>query len=438
MNFAILPNLIALAVLVAVFWAIARKATSRRLYWWLAGWILVLLHFTAEFLLPIHGVQGQLLVIASVDCLLLAAIVFLVSFSSEDPGRPQFRWALCIAAPTVAYGSGAACEVLNENFYFAIIAGGALVGYLCFWREFSKSRLWLLSLLAVVAGLVIVTAWALSLGIPRLGIAVIMAGLTGLAAMLFAISYRRLSAGIVTTVIGFSLWGAVFPLTRFLKAFAPTLQLARETWNIPEYVVAVGMILTLFENQIETSKYHAYHDELTGLPNRRLLEDRLGLSLAYARRAKTKLAVLQLDLNRFKEVNDTYGHRAGDVALREVAHRLAACVQSGDTLARSGGDEFTVIAHLRNRDSADALVVALETTLAAPILIDGKEVQTGLSIGIAVYPDDGVDQDQLHAAADRAMYAVKRAGRTPVGDDVANEGISIGGDQSVTMMPTPR
>ena len=438
MNFTILPNLIALAVLVAVFWAISRKATSDRLYLWLAGWVLVLLHFTAEFLSPGHGLRARILAIVSVDCLLLAVIGFLVSVSGEAPRRQQSRLALCLAGPALAYASGAACEVVNENFYFAIIAGGALIGYLCFWRECSKSKLWILGLLAVVAGLVSATAWTLSLGIPRLGTAVILAGLNVVTAVLFAVSYRRLSGGIITTVIGFSLWGAVFPLALWFKTFAPAFRLGGESWNIPEYVVAVGMILTLFENQIETSKYHAYHDELTGLPNRRLLEDRLGLSLAYARRAKTKLAVLQLDLNRFKEVNDTYGHRAGDVALREVALRLAACVHSGDTLARSGGDEFTVIAHLRNRDSAQSLVAALETTLSAPILIDGKEVQTGLSIGIAVYPDDGIDQDQLHAAADRAMYAVKRAGRTSVGDDGAVEGFSVGGDQSVTMMPSPR
>jgi len=97
--------------------------------------------------------------------------------------------------------------------------------------------------------------------------------------------------------------------------------------------------------------------------------------------------------------------------LQEVTARLASRIRAGDTLARSGGDEFTVISPVASRKSAEALVAALERTLSAPIIVDSQEVHTGLSIGIALFPDDGVDGDQLHAAADRAMYAVKRAAR---------------------------
>ena len=111
---------------------------------------------------------------------------------------------------------------------------------------------------------------------------------------------------------------------------------------------------------------------------------------------------------------------------------------TSNTVARSGGDEFTVITHIGARGSAEPLVNALETTLSAPILIDGKEVLTGLSIGMAVYPDDGVDRDQLHAAADRAMYAVKRAGRTGIGEDTENADFSGGGNEPATMVPSPR
>jgi diguanylate cyclase (GGDEF)-like protein len=171
------------------------------------------------------------------------------------------------------------------------------------------------------------------------------------------------------------------------------------------------MILTLLEDQIERSTYLAYHDELTDLPNRRLLEDRLDQALAQANRAESKVGVFVLDLDRFKEVNDTFGHRVGDIALREVVARLGSRLRASDTLARSGGDEFTVVSQVDNAEGAQVLLSALESALCDPILVEGRQVRTGLSIGLALYPDDGSNPDQLHAAADRAMYAAKRASR---------------------------
>ncbi len=122
-----------------------------------------------------------------------------------------------------------------------------------------------------------------------------------------------------------------------------------EVWNIPKYLVAVGMILTLLEDQIERSNYLAYHDELTGLPNRRLLDDRLDQALAHARRVGSKVAVLLLDLDHFKEVNDTFGHRVGDMTLQAVVTQLTSSIRASDTLARSGGDEFTVVSEVAGR-----------------------------------------------------------------------------------------
>jgi diguanylate cyclase (GGDEF)-like protein len=186
-----------------------------------------------------------------------------------------------------------------------------------------------------------------------------------------------------------------------------------EIWNIPKYLVAVGMILTLLEEQIERSDYLAYHDDLTGLPNRRLLEDRLDQAIAHARRVGCKVAVLLLDLDHFKEVNDTLGHRVGDMTLQAVVGQLTGRIRASDTLARSGGDEFTVVSEVQDANGAVALMAALDSALAAPLNIQGGQVRTGLSIGLALYPDDGSDPDQLHAAADKAMYIAKRAARGP-------------------------
>ncbi len=205
-----------------------------------------------------------------------------------------------------------------------------------------------------------------------------------------------------------------FPASVLFDIYLPSVKVESEIWNIPKYLVALGMILTLLEDQIVRSNYLAYHDELTGLPNRRLLDDRLDQALAHAKRVQSKVAVLLLDLDHFKEVNDNFGHRVGDMTLQAVVAQLASRIRSSDTLARSGGDEFTVVSEVADEHGAAALVGALDSALSGPVFVQGVQVRTGLSIGLALYPDDGINPDQLHAAADKAMYVAKRAARTPV------------------------
>ncbi len=426
MNYPILPNLIALAVLVAVFWAISRRAISEHLSLWLAGWAFVLLHFAAQLFSTVRIPWGGLAEAISIDSLVLAAIAFLISVSGVLARPRQLRLALSLALPIVAYATAATADITSRGYYATLIAAGVLALAICCRDQILRAKpvMFAIAVLSVLTAAVAV--WTILLGNPALGLVAILASLNFAIAILYTNSYPRISAGVVTAVTGFALWGAVFPLGVLLNQLAPSLSSEREAWNIPKYLVAVGMILTLFEDQIETSQYHAYHDELTGLPNRRLLEDRLARALSYARRANTKLAVFQLDLDRFKEVNDTFGHRVGDLALQEVAARLGGRIRAGDTLARSGGDEFTVISPVASRKSAEALVAALEKTLSAPIIIDSREVQTGLSIGIALFPDDGKDADQLHAAADRAMYAAKRAARGVTPDEGLSQTSALG------------
>lgn len=410
MNFAILPNLIALTVLVAIFWTISHKATTERLHLWLAGWFLVLVHFIAQFVSTGQGTWARIADTASLDSLALAGIAFLISVSTmKSAGKTQMALALTI--PVLGYTTGVAWGITSPQYYYGLIAVGVVAPLVLLWRSGRK-----FVLVAVASGLVLVAAitiWAVARGTTDLGLIALLAALNFAVALLYWNSYRRATAGVVTAVAGFALWGAVFPAGVLLQMFAPAALPEAEAWNVPKYLVAVGMILTLLEDQIETSKYLAYHDDLTGLPNRRLLEDRLERALAHARRSGSRVAVLQLDLDHFKEVNDTYGHRVGDIALRAVVTRLSACVQPGDTLARSGGDEFTLISDVPDAKGAEALAEQLGLALSTPIRIDECEVQTGLSIGVALYPDDGHDPDQLHAAADRAMYISKRATRIP-------------------------
>ncbi|WP_303906805.1 diguanylate cyclase domain-containing protein [Thiohalomonas denitrificans] len=159
----------------------------------------------------------------------------------------------------------------------------------------------------------------------------------------------------------------------------------------------------------------ANYDELTGLVNRHLLLDRLEHRLHRAKRDQRCFALLFIDLDGFKEVNDTLGHDAGDELLRQVANRLLNCVREGDTVARVGGDEFTVILPRLHRPEAGVRVAEkILAALAHPFTIGGKTVSTSASIGIATYPDDGEDAATLMKNADRAMYAVKHRGRSGI------------------------
>ena len=162
----------------------------------------------------------------------------------------------------------------------------------------------------------------------------------------------------------------------------------------------------------EMISYQAYHDILTDLPNRILFKDRLGLAVIQAKRKLTELAVMFIDLDRFKLVNDTLGHVKGDELLQQAARRLKECLRKGDTLARHSGDEFTIVLpELRDRADAKAIADKFQEALQMPFDLDGHVVHISASIGIAVYPTDGDSIEELLRHADIAMYQVKAQGK---------------------------
>jgi diguanylate cyclase (GGDEF)-like protein len=197
-------------------------------------------------------------------------------------------------------------------------------------------------------------------------------------------------------------WGGTPPFTAYLGFVDLTAQ----------WIAALGMVVGLLEDEREVTRRLAYHDPLTGLPNRQLFQDRLQLALAQAGRYKQHLAVLFLDLDRFKVINDSLGHTAGDQLLQRVSTRLHGLLREGDTVARVGGDEFMLLLPgLAGVDDAVAVARKVVEAVRLPFVIDGRELVSTTSAGVSVYPEDGTDSENLTKNADVALYRAKERGR---------------------------
>ena len=176
---------------------------------------------------------------------------------------------------------------------------------------------------------------------------------------------------------------------------------------------ALAMVTDISERKQQENMvwWQAYHDSLTLLPNRALFEDRLGQLLVMSKRQNSHVGVLFLDLDRFKHINDTLGHGAGDRLLKVVAERLTECLRAEDTIARMGGDEFTILLPgIDQPDDAAKVAQKLLDAMAAPVTIDDQELFVGGSIGISLFPEDGTDPQTLLKHADIAMYRAKEQG----------------------------
>jgi diguanylate cyclase (GGDEF)-like protein len=223
-------------------------------------------------------------------------------------------------------------------------------------------------------------------------------------------SYRRLEDYPLTVVLG----------TAEDEALGPVRERSRAYYAAAAFVSLLvggfGLLVIRYigkRNELEARLAHqARHDTLTGLPNRALLHDRLAQNVMQARRRGRMVALLFVDLDRFKAVNDSFGHACGDAVLRETAARLLGCLRGSDTVARYGGDEFAVVAgDLADAAEAQRIAGKILVEVARPMKAEGREVNISASIGIATYPADGVDADTLLRRADMAALRAKQGGR---------------------------
>jgi diguanylate cyclase (GGDEF)-like protein/PAS domain S-box-containing protein len=186
---------------------------------------------------------------------------------------------------------------------------------------------------------------------------------------------------------------------------------AEDSEGKPYLCLTAAIDITGRKQMEEAIRHQAHHDALTNLPNRRLLMEILTVELAHARRGQTRLAVLFLDLDRFKYINDTLGHDAGDNLLREVVDRLQHSVRASDTISRTGGDEFNIL--LTEIPHADDIIIIAQKVVRSfdkPFVLNGHEVNMSTSIGISIYPEDGESIEALFRNADIAMYHAKEQG----------------------------
>lgn len=422
MDWTKLPDLAAVAVLTCAFASVARQGQTTTSRHWLTAWVLIALHFAASIFADVPGIWGFLASFLTLSSLTAAGVLFMWASVPYRAERSS-QWMLIAQLSTTTLYIFLIC--FDHPRWWALDSTALL-----FWAaplaialstrsRFTHFLRW--TLVSLYGALMIFLL--IFQNKPGYGLGLALNG------VLFAIyfgccihiwhSYRRRTAGSLITITGFFGWAAVFVIAPISQAFLPAARIQSEVWNLPKYVVAVGMILLLLEDQIEHNKYLALHDELTGLPNRRLFLDRLTLSLERARRSDSKAALLVIDLNHFKQVNDSLGHHAGDLLLKKVSTLFQSRVRRSDTVARTGGDEFSLILEEpTNRSNARLVARQLMELMQEPLQVGDHSVHVGASIGVAVFPDDASEIEALCIAADLRMYDDKNVSREAPADRI--------------------
>ena len=410
MQLAPIPHILALAALLVLLDWLRRRYPEQRFGLWLGGLLLI---FVAEvdralFLLP--GPWDRVAHIVALNCFILAGSIFFWGSFPTATDNPVDRRHLLASVPPVLvfltiYGSG----VTNPLPYYVLIGVGLLTGIWTILRlQLSPV------ILALRVCVLLLMAASVRRGNLSLAAHLPLAYTYAFCAWSFFIGLPRTSLGRTVIVTGFSVWSLCFLMHAWMFTHPSLMPIAAEVWSLQTFGVTLGMLLVVFEQQVERNNHLALHDQLTGLPNRRLYDDRLLQATLQAQRTGQRVALMVLDLDGFKVINDTLGHAAGDQLLCQVAHTLRSSLRSYNTMARLGGDEFGIISpdlvpfSQQARSAADAIVTALHHALAQPLTLGTHLFHPSCSIGVAIFPDDTTDLSELQRLADLRMYEHKR------------------------------
>jgi diguanylate cyclase (GGDEF)-like protein len=405
MNYSFLPDLSALAILIVILLLMRRRHPHEQADIWILGLLITLVESFAHIFYAKDGLPDRVLHIIVLDCYLIAGVVFTWDVR-EQPISPRTRMVYLAlnTLPLLAVNTLYGLHFFTPAPYYPAIAAGLLIA--------GGSSLY--SHRPLLVTILHLGGWfALGLlihqNLYRQAVYWSLCGIYGVAAFKYLKRLPQKSTGKLAIVTGFSIWSLCFFAHPFIVSYRAYADIVSHVWNMQKTLITIGMILLMLEEQISNNQWLALHDHLTGLPNRRSFEVHLHTALKRCRRLNDQLALLILDLDGFKKINDSLGHQAGDLILCGVANNLREDLPACYTVARLGGDEFTLIApDVKDEQTLNQLLSAIRSSLQRPILINDKPFTTTASLGIAIYPDDAEDATKLLSIADQRMYSLKQ------------------------------
>jgi diguanylate cyclase (GGDEF)-like protein len=415
MNYRLTPDLAAMAVLLTILYFLRKRHPQERVDLWITGLLFIFLESIAHAFYAPKGQWHLPSHIVALDSYLAAGVIFLWAAAKPlFPRKPTLYYLLLNTPPLFAVLTTYGLDVRTHGIFHVFIACGLVLGLISPFLLARSARLgrawWLIALQVGVWG----SGWFFaSHGMYRDAAYIPLFALYLSTAVVFELSLPRKSLGKVAIVLGFTVWALVFLFHSWVTNRPQYIDIAAEIWDMQKFLVTIGMLLVMLEHQVSSNEWYAFHDHLTGLPNRRLFEDRLVAAIQQAKRSNTRTALLMLDLNGFKYINDSHGHEIGDEVLQHISDNLRGAIRAPDTLARLGGDEFIIIATGLPGDQptesiAEASVARVSEALRKPVNVKGNAFTVTGSIGVAVYPDDTTDEALLHRLADQRMYQKKR------------------------------
>ena len=404
-----------MAMLLSILFFLRIRHPREAVNLWLIGLLFIFLEAIVHAAYPAPGPWRLVAHVVALNFFLIAgAIFFWASGRDIFPRKATLRYLLANSLPVSALLTVYGLAIHDPRIYHAVTACALFLGVA---SAFAIARTWRLGrgwwiLFAQCCTWIPIWLFA-SAGSFRNAAYFLLFALYFAAAVVFQISLPRRSLGKVAIVTGFAIWSFVFLCHAWAANHVGYDVIADEIWNLQKFLVTIGMLLVLLEQQVATNEWYAFHDHLTGLPNQRLFEDRLAAAIRQSQENNTRTALLMVDIDGFKLINDTHGHDVGDELLRHIAHNLRTAIRVPDTLARLGGDEFMIIATDLPSDQPADLIARVSATrishaLHRAVNINGNALNVTGSIGVAVYPDDTTDGILLRRLADQRMYEQKR------------------------------
>lgn len=415
MNIRLLPDLAAMAVLLTVLYYLRRRHPQDRVDLWIVGLICIFIEAIAHALYAPSGPWHVPMHVVALDAYLAAGIIFL--WAAAEPLYPRRRTLVFLSLNTplfVALLTLYGLDVRVPLPYRTVIVSGAVMAIFSIFvaaRGLSVSRA---ARLIVPQMLIWGLAWISVAGQHYRDAAYLPLFVLYLStAAMFQLSLPRRSLGKVCIVAGFTIWALVFLFHSWVSDRPQYVDVAAEIWNMQKFLVTIGMLLMLLEVQVASNEWYGFHDQLTGLPNRRFFESQLAEALQRSQQTGTRTALIMIDLNGFKLINDSLGHEVGDRLLQHIGQSLRQVIRQQDVLARLGGDEFIIIAvDLPSGPPATQIAEAsrarVSEALRRPFHSGGHHLTVSGSIGTAIYPDDTSDEVSLRRLADQRMYEQKR------------------------------